>query len=139
MSAIQLKLGPRPIGMWPLGAILALPLMLLPLGGWLVESDTMVLARCTFKSMLGIPCMGCGGTRATLNFLHGDLAEAFLFSPLVALAWSALIAWGLLSFALYISGKRLELEMNTPLTWLVRGLLISLPFVNWIYLMVTDL
>ena len=139
MSALKIRVGPRPLGLWPLGALLALPLALLPLGGWLVDSGTMVLARCTFKSMLGIPCMGCGCTRATLNLLHGDLVEALTFSPMIVIIYFGLLLWGLVSMALYISGRRAEVEMSGWLTWMMRGALVSLPFLNWFYLMAYDL
>ncbi len=136
--SMRLRMGPRPIGTWPIGAILAAPLLLLPLGGWLVESDSMILARCTFKSMLGIPCMGCGATRATLNFMHGDLIEALTFSPMIAPLYVALALWGLLSAGLFLTGRRLEVEMTTWTTWAVRGVLISIPFMNWFYVMAHD-
>jgi hypothetical protein len=38
---------------------------------------------CPSAALLGIPCPGCGLTRATLALLHGDLASALRFHPLV--------------------------------------------------------
>jgi len=40
---------------------------------------------CTFKRFLGIPCPGCGMTRAFLAFFKGDIAQAFFFHPLFPL------------------------------------------------------
>ncbi len=117
-----------------MGAIMALPLLLLPFGGWLVESGSLMLARCTFKSLLGIPCMGCGATRATLNLLHGDMGEAFYFSPMIVIAYTALALWGLVSLWLYIRGKQLHFSMRPWMTWAVRGSLLAVPFLNWFYL-----
>lgn len=37
---------------------------------------------CPTATLLGIPCPGCGLTRATLALLHGDLARAVRFHPL---------------------------------------------------------
>lgn len=38
---------------------------------------------CPMAAVLGIPCPGCGLTRATLALLHGNFALAFRFHPLV--------------------------------------------------------
>jgi hypothetical protein len=38
---------------------------------------------CPMASSLGIPCPGCGLTRATLSLLHGDVRAALHFHPLV--------------------------------------------------------
>lgn len=39
------------------------------------------LTQCTFKRLYGIPCPGCGGTRAVISLLHGDLIEAVYYHP----------------------------------------------------------
>lgn len=38
---------------------------------------------CPMASSFGIPCPGCGLTRATLAMLHGDVRGALLLHPLV--------------------------------------------------------
>jgi hypothetical protein len=38
---------------------------------------------CPSAGLLGIPCPGCGLTRATLALLRGDIAGAYHFHPLV--------------------------------------------------------
>ena len=38
---------------------------------------------CPMASVLGIPCPGCGLTRATLALARGDLRQAFALHPLV--------------------------------------------------------
>lgn len=42
--------------------------------------------QCLFKSILGVPCPGCGLTRAVEAFLHGNLREAFYWHPLFFIA-----------------------------------------------------
>jgi drug/metabolite transporter (DMT)-like permease len=37
---------------------------------------------CLFKLLTGMPCPGCGMTRAYLHLFKGDLAGAFYFHPL---------------------------------------------------------
>lgn len=52
---------------------------------------------CPVRRLTGIPCPGCGMTRAAVALAHGDLASAVAFhplSPLVALAAvAALVAY----------------------------------------------
>ena len=43
-----------------------------------------VLFGCTYKKLLGIPCPGCGMTRAWLCLLKGDIVNAFRWHPLFA-------------------------------------------------------
>lgn len=37
---------------------------------------------CPIRYATGVPCPGCGMTRAWLSVLHGDLAAAFAYHPL---------------------------------------------------------
>ena len=41
---------------------------------------------CPFKTISGIPCPGCGGTRAASSLLHGHAIEALETNPLSVLA-----------------------------------------------------
>jgi hypothetical protein len=41
------------------------------------------LPLCPSAALLGLPCPGCGLTRATVALLHGDFAAALRFHPLV--------------------------------------------------------
>jgi len=50
-------------------------------------------AECSFRSLTGIPCVGCGGTRATRALSHGRLVEAIRFNPGVVLLFGASFAW----------------------------------------------
>ena len=38
--------------------------------------------RCPFYFLSGIPCPGCGITRAYLSLLEGNIAEAFYWNPM---------------------------------------------------------
>lgn len=44
------------------------------------------MPMCPTAAMFGIPCPGCGLTRATLALLHGEIRSALRFHPLVFLA-----------------------------------------------------
>jgi hypothetical protein len=48
----------------------------------LVAAILVDLPLCPTAATFGIPCPGCGLTRATLAALHGHVAEAFHFHPL---------------------------------------------------------
>ena len=37
---------------------------------------------CPFKLLTGVPCPGCGMTRAYLHLFEGDIQGAFYFHPL---------------------------------------------------------
>jgi hypothetical protein len=50
---------------------------------------------CFMREAMGIPCPGCGGTRAFRALVSGDLREAFHFNPLATIGmFLSLIAVG---------------------------------------------
>jgi hypothetical protein len=51
----------------------------------LVVMMYMLNITCFFKFLFGIPCPGCGITRACIALLHLDFASAFQYNPMV---WS---------------------------------------------------
>jgi hypothetical protein len=64
------------------------------------------LPFCPMASVLGVPCPGCGLTRATLALAHGDLLHALELHPLV-LVLAPLFIWAMTSAALgYVRGPR---------------------------------
>ena len=76
---------------------------------------------CPLASSFGIPCPGCGLTRATLALLHGDVRAALHFHPLVWLLAPV--------FALFVGAALLELLRPpgtgpwraSPIRWRGRG------------------
>jgi len=63
------------------GALSALALA--PFAPWLAP----LLPPCPFHALTGLPCPGCGATRAALALARGDVAQAFGWNPLVAAAF----------------------------------------------------
>ena len=54
---------------------------------------------CPMKRFLGVPCPGCGSTRAVIRLVHGDIRGAFAMQPfmmavLVAVPFLAAVSWG---------------------------------------------
>lgn len=49
---------------------------------WLFETVFHLNSFCFFKATSGIPCPGCGMTRAFLSLLSGDVTQAFYWHPL---------------------------------------------------------
>ncbi|HBZ65072.1 MAG TPA: DUF2752 domain-containing protein [Lachnospiraceae bacterium] len=67
-----------------LGWLLFLPLAALVIFyniGWIRPTEW--LPPCLFRFVTGLPCPGCGGTRAFAAVLRGDLIHAFFYHPVV--------------------------------------------------------
>lgn len=85
-------------------------------GGW----------PCPLKSALGIPCPGCGLTRASVSLLRGDFAAGFgthAFAPVLLLVLAALAVAGLLPAARReaFAGLVSRFERRTKVTYVVLG------------------
>ena len=57
------------------------------------EQAGSVYLQCTFHSLTGYNCPGCGGTRAMHALLHGHVARALWFNPYVVFIAPALSIW----------------------------------------------
>ena len=67
-----------------MGWLLLIPFTILALFyniGWI--HPTHWLPPCLFHFVTGLPCPGCGGTRAFVSLLKGDLIHSFLYHPVV--------------------------------------------------------
>jgi len=97
------------------------------------------LPACPWKALTGVPCPGCGTTRAALALARLDLAAAFAVSPLAAAGWVGLIAGGFVAGLLSLAG----IEPPAP-PRLVGGAerafriaVVGAVAANWIYLIYT--
>ena len=84
---------------WPLAALA----MAAAVGGLVVlycfaPERYPIYPRCVFHALTGLDCPGCGGLRAAHRLLHGDVAGAFAFNPLLVLL-SPVLGWFLLGWA----------------------------------------
>ncbi len=116
---------PSPVR-WGRGlATLLAPLAVLGLVEWAG------LSVCPLQNTVGVPCPGCGLTRATFAALRGDFAEAthfhplvWVITPLVALVW-AQIAWRAAGLPVPGWTQRLASPPRS-LTWLLLVALLGL-------------
>lgn len=76
---------------------------------------------CMFHALTGLHCPGCGATRCFGALVHGDVAQAFAYNPLL-IAALPFIALGLFAMAFRIwTGRRLPLP-RLP-AWAIYALL----------------
>ena len=79
-----------------------LTLVSLPIVGAIVGSFPL----CPTAAFAGIPCPGCGLTRASIAAIHGDTARAFQLHPLVFVV-APLYLWVVLdSVVAFVRGRR---------------------------------
>lgn len=125
---------PRSPGDFPVGALLMVPLFVLPIGAWLVQQHWLVFGTCGMKIIFGIPCFTCGATRATIHLLDGNVSTALAFQPLIILVYGILALWGTVSFVSFAADRKVELSLSDLENTIAKVLLLTLPFLNWAYL-----
>lgn len=102
-------------------------ILLLVFGGIyyaLDPSASAVFPRCSFLSLTGYKCPGCGSQRAIHALLHGDVAGAFRHNAmlLVAIPWIALCLY---AETRRTRNPRLYARLNAPLLiWLFLAMVI---------------
>ena len=80
---------------------------------------------CLFRLMSGIPCAGCGMTRAFVAIGHGYPAAAIDYNPLSPIAWLWMVVWWLLAVIYLLRGLRVPTHPD----WLLKSGLVVL--VGW--------
>ena len=83
-----------------------------------------VFPRCTFLSLTGYKCPGCGSQRAIHALMHGDIVGAFKYNALllVAIPWIALC---LFAEVRRTRNPRMYSRINAPLLmWLFLALVV---------------
>ena len=73
-----------------IGKIIFIPLFLF--GMWFAKGgyeSSSPLFECALRRMSGLPCPGCGGTRAFYHLFHGELIESIRLNPIVVYGMGA--------------------------------------------------
>lgn len=81
-------------------------------------SQSGVFPRCTFLTLTGYKCPGCGSQRAIHALLHGDVVGAFKYNALllISIPWIALCLY---AETQRIRNPRLYTRINAPqLMWI---------------------
>jgi hypothetical protein len=93
--------------------------------------------RCVFHDLTGFPCLTCGMTRSAIQFFHGHFLAALRWNPLFTVALCALSAFNSYAFLVLVTrARRLRIARLTHAEkTLLRGSVIALLIVNWIYLL----
>lgn len=91
---------------------------------------------CQLRDLSGIPCLGCGGTRAMMALAEGNLLTAIRFNP--AITFSAFAITGWLIWRLIVFSR--EGKAPSPLWTRKKVFLVILGFTvlfvaNWVYLL----
>lgn len=111
------------------GAVAAALVVLSPLGERLAPA----LPACPLKTWTGLPCFTCGATRTALELAHFDLLGALALSPLMTVAWIALIGGGLVAGLAALAGRGVP-EPPGNLAWKWRFAAVGVLLANWAYL-----
>lgn len=98
-----------------IGKIIFLPVLLF--GFWFADHgymDHSGLFECTLRRVSGLPCPGCGGTRAFYYLFRGELAQSFWLNPIVLYGAAAYLCFMLMVFTRKhigkSSGKGIEIQ-----------------------------
>lgn len=88
---------------------------------------------CPFRAVTGLPCPGCGMTRAFCALGHGDLSGAFGYNVLAPFVFAAaLLVWAhALATVLKLDSARAALERLKP-TQRAASLMLAVTLVWWV-------
>ena len=122
--AASIVLRPATLVLIALAVGCALPL------SWLTSGPSF----CPFKVLTGLPCPGCGLTRSSVAFLHGDPTTSLFYHPLGAPIVIAAVVVGLIDAWVWWRSRRpgqparpaswlLERLVRTPAPWVMIGAL----------------
>lgn len=67
----------------------------------------LIFYKCPFKFFLGVPCLGCGMTRALISCLKLDFVAAFNYHPLFGFVIIAGILWCLNYFGVKLLSPKI--------------------------------
>ncbi|MDX2080542.1 MAG: DUF2752 domain-containing protein [Terrimicrobiaceae bacterium] len=75
---------------WIRAGIVGAVLLVGGLSAWLGPTNWPPRLPCGFRSLTGLPCLFCGGSRAAAAVMHGDIAGAFEWNAFAMFLFAAL-------------------------------------------------
>jgi hypothetical protein len=72
-------------------------------------------SSCFISSIFGIPCAGCGSTRAVKLLLHGKILDALRMHPLIFITLLLLVVIPTFAIARFVAKKRGK-QLHSPLS-----------------------
>ena len=96
-------------------------------------TDLPGVVLCPFRALTGLPCPGCGMTRAFCALGHGDLSGAFGYNALAPFVFAAaLLVWAhALATVLKLERPRAALERLKP-TQRAAGFMLAVTLAWWV-------
>jgi hypothetical protein len=93
-----------------------------------------LLPPCAWHQWTGLPCPGCGASRAILRLLQGDVVAGFAVNPLAAITASAFVVAGLAAPLWLAGGGRLPVvDSGWRPGWLAAGAAAMMANWAWLY------
>ena len=115
------------------------PLLMLGfLAAHFLPLDRLPLGACPLRTLTGIPCPTCGGTRAAAALARPDLRAALAMNPLVALAGMGGAAYVMHALGVWLLGwRRWRPSVSSPARARnIRIAVVVAILLNWTYLIV---
>ena len=75
---------------------------------WKGFTDYGELFECEIRRVSGLPCPGCGGTRAFYHFFRGEIAQSFRLNPIIIYGAAAYLHFMLMMFRRKRIGRKTE-------------------------------
>lgn len=70
-----------------------LALAIIVVGAMVLAAHSVGIVLCPLRRFVGVPCPGCGATRAVVHLFHGELAAAIRMNPLAVVLSAAIPVW----------------------------------------------
>ena len=92
---------------------------------------------CMTKTVLGIPCPGCGMTRGFISIAHGQWTRAWAFNPVSFLVFALVVGQIPWRFVQVMRILKKQTELNANVFFVPVLVMVVLLFAQWLIKMVT--
>jgi hypothetical protein len=101
-------------------------------GVWMASG--LPVPQCAFRAITGCPCPTCGATHCVLALLHGHVAQAFAWNPMVFAGLAALALFNVYAAAVLMGSlPRVRLRLGRWESRLARAGAVAMVALNWAY------